>query len=144
MSPQNNPFRLDLPDDWEDRTVYTFMGPDDSGVQHILTLVVDPEVDDDLPEFARERIDAALESLQGAEVLKDEEKTLENGRTVHELVYRWIPTDGNVIFQKVAYMVLDGIGYTFSANFSKKTIKTIGLQVEQIIDSFESGAGAKE
>ena len=35
---------LDLPDGWEDKTIYTYMGPDDSGVQHILTLVVDDKV----------------------------------------------------------------------------------------------------
>jgi hypothetical protein len=136
MGKMTNRFNMELPDDWEDRSVYTFMGPDDSGVQHILTLVVDPKVDVELHEFARDRIDAITETIQGIEILKDEPKTLENGNPVHEFVYRWIPTDGKVIFQKVIYMILDDGGYTFSCNFSKKTIKTLGIEMEQMINSF--------
>ena len=136
MGKMTNRFNMELPDDWEDRSVYTYMGPDDSGVQHIMTLVVDPEVDIELDEFARDRIDAVTETIQGIEILKDEPKNLENGNPVHEFVYRWIPTDGKVIYQKTIYMILEDKGYTFSCNFSKKTIKTLALQMEQIINSF--------
>jgi hypothetical protein len=136
-------FRLVLPDGWEDRTVHTFMGPDDSGVRHMLSVVVDRDCGGlELPQFARERINALTEPLQSYEVLKDEEKELPGGKTVHEFVYKWIPLDGRIIYQKVIYMIIDGIGYSFSANFSKKTIKTIGRQVDLIVDSF--GSPAKE
>lgn len=137
MSLINRYFNEKLPGEWRDQSVYTLMGPDDSGVQHLLTFVVDTEVSNyDLEEFARERIDIMLSSLQSADVLKDEQKTLANGRTVHELVYKWVPVDGKIIFQKVVYMLIDGTGYSFSANFSKKTIRTIGVEVERIINSF--------
>ncbi len=127
---------LDLPDGWEDKTIYTYMGPDDSGVQHILTLVVDENVDSmNVSEFAAQRIDVIKDSMASITVLKDELKELPSGRTVHEFVYKWVPAD-KVIFQKFVYLLINDVGYTFSCNFSKKTIKTIGLQVDGIIDSF--------
>jgi hypothetical protein len=130
-------FDSELPGEWRDQTVYTFMGPDDSGVQHIMTLVVDSETGGlELEDFAQERIDAVMNAIQGAEVLKSELKQLPNGRTVYEFVYKWVPVDNKIILQKVVYLIIDDIGYTFSANFSKKTLKTIGHEVEQIINSF--------
>ena len=46
---------------------------------------------------------------------------------------------GDVTFHKLAYMIRDKIAYSFSANFSKKTMKTIRHEVDQIIESFEPG-----
>jgi hypothetical protein len=140
MGSTNNQFTIELPGDWEDRTIHLFMGPDDSNVQHMMQLAVDDDIENaELSEYARGRIDAAMESLQGAQILKEEERNLSNGRAVYECVYKWIPTDGQVIFQKLIYMIAEGTAYTFSANFSKKTIKTIGVEVERIIDSFKPG-----
>ena len=37
----NNLFQLTIPDtDWKETTTYTFEGPNDSGVQHNLVLVI--------------------------------------------------------------------------------------------------------
>lgn len=131
------PFIVDLPDGWDDRTVYLFMGPDDSGVQHTMQLVIDPDTGGaDLEEYALNRIDATMEALQGAEILKKEEKTLSNGLPAFECVYKWIPVDNQIIFKKNIYIIIDGVGYSFSGNFSKKTLKTIGVEMDRIIDSF--------
>ena len=140
MSGESNPFKLTLPDGWEDRTIYTYKGPDDGAVQHYVTLVIDRSVKGvELSEFARDRINAIANTLQGLEVLKDESKMLANGRAVHEFVYRWMPAEDKPIFQKLIYMLIGGVGYTFSGGFSKKTIKTIALEMEQLISSFEPG-----
>jgi hypothetical protein len=131
-------FNIDIPEGWQDQTVHTFMGPDDSGIVHMLTVIIDRDVGEmELDEFARERIDNVIDTIHGIEILKDEPKDLENGRKVHEFVYRWIPTPDKVIFKKHIFMILGGTGYTFSADFSKKTLKTIARQVEQMINSFE-------
>lgn len=130
-------FKIDLPDEWQDQTVHTFMGPDDSGLQHMVTLIIDKGAGDmNLEEFAHERIDNVVDTLPGVEVLKDEQKELENGVLVHEFVYRWIPTDDKKIYKKQVFMIIDGTGYTFSADFTKKTLKTIAMQVQQMINSF--------
>jgi hypothetical protein len=140
MGSTNNQFKIDLPSGWEDQTVHIFMGPDDSGVQHMVQLIIDPDTGGiELEEYARNRIEAALEALQGAEVLKDEEKNLESGRLVHECVFKWIPTDDQIIFRKTIFMIIDGAGYTFGGNFSKKTLKTIGVEMERMIGSFRPG-----
>lgn len=145
MSTTNSRFMITLPEGWEDQTVHTFMGPDDSGVKHMLTVTVNPSVEtNDVSEFARERIDLAMNTLQGAEILKDEPKELPDGRGAHECIIKWIPTDGNVIFRKMIFMLYDGKGYSFAANFSKKTIKTIGTVVDQMIVSLRPADGAGE
>jgi hypothetical protein len=131
------PFVVELPKGWDNRTVYVFMGPDDSGVQHMIQLVVDPDTAGaDLADFARMRIEAALEQLQGTEVLKDEAITLGNGTAAHECIYKWIPVDNTVIYKRNLYMILDGTGYTFSGNFSKKTLQTRGVEMDRIVESF--------
>nr|MBN2276485.1 DcrB-related protein [candidate division Zixibacteria bacterium] len=138
MSKTNNKFNLDLPADWNDHTVHCFMGPDDSGHQHMLTVVVDPDVRGlELIEFARDRIAAAANPMQSIEVLKDEEKTLANGLPAWEYVYKWVPADGKVVYQKNIYMIIGERGYTFMASFTKKTMKTIALEVEKMICSLE-------
>jgi len=130
-------FYIDLPESWEDATIYTFMGPDDSGVQHRLLVTIDNNVEEeDLEEYARVRIDAAIGALQGAEILKEEGKTLPGGRDVYECVYKWSPVEDKPIFQKLIYLFENGKAICFSGNFSKKTIKTIGAEVEKMIDSF--------
>ncbi len=142
---RNNQFRIELPDGWEDRTVHQFLGPDDSGVQHVLNLVVDPNAQtDDVEDYARDRIDQVIESMPAAEILKEGEKTLPSGVEAYEVVYKWVSPNGKVTFQKLVYMIRDGVAYTFSANFSKKTIKTIGVEVDRIIESFEPGPAGQD
>jgi hypothetical protein len=141
IAPTNNQFRIELPDGWEDRTIHQFMGPEDSGVQHILNLIVDRNAStDDVAEYARDRIDQIIETMPAAEILKEEPKTLGNGVEALEVVYKWVPPNGKVTFQKLVYMIREGVAYAFSANFSKKTIKTIGVEVDRIIESFEPGS----
>jgi hypothetical protein len=38
--------------------------------------------------------------------------------------------------QKQVYIIIGGKAYNFTSSFSKKTIKTIGTEVDAIIDSF--------
>jgi len=141
----NHHFHIELPDGWEDRTVHQFLGPDDSGVQHVLNLVVDPNAQtDDVEDYARDRIDQIVESMPAAEILKEEQKMLASGVEAYEAVYKWVSPNGKVTFQKLVYMIRDGVAYTFSANFSKKTIKTIGVEVDRIIESFEPGPAGQD
>ena len=80
-----------------------------------------------------------IETMPAAELLKEEEKTLPNGAPVYEVIYKWVPANEKVVFQKLVYMIRDGVAYSFSANFSKKTIKTIGAEFDEIVNSFEPG-----
>lgn len=130
-------FEVDLPARWKETTVYTYQGPDDSGVQHNITLVVDRETTaTDLRTYAAERRANLLATLQGIDILKEEERTMESGYPAYELVYKWIPVEGTVVYQKVLFMLVGRAVCTFSGNFSKKTIKTIGVEFDRIASSF--------
>ena len=130
-------FHLTLPEGWEDQSVYTFKGPDDGGVQHNLLLVIDRDISGiDLAEYAEQKIEGLKEGLQGMEILKQEEKQLKSGIPAYEVVFKWVPTPDNILFQKQVYLVVDNKGYTFTATFSKKTLQTIANEVDEMINSF--------
>jgi len=137
MAEFKSQFSIDLPDDWEDQTVYTFKGPDDSGIQHNLVLIIDSEVVGvDLNTYAKLRLDSIKGTLPGFELLGEREKELKSGFPAYEIVYKWAPGDDKMLFQKQVFTIIDGKAYNFTSSFSKKTIKTIGVQVDEIIDSF--------
>jgi hypothetical protein len=140
-----NGFSLIMADGWVDQTVYTLKGPDDSGVQHNLVLMVDSESKPgDLLIYAKQRIQTLIQTLSGFELLSEQPKKLKSGLDIYEVVYKWIPTEGKIIFQKQVYLIANGIAYNFTASFSKKTIKTIGTEVEAIIDSFKPETSEKK
>jgi hypothetical protein len=146
MPQTNHKFTMDLPDTWEDNAVFTFKGPHDSGVQHNLVLVVDPKVEKDiaLADYSRQQLGNARQFLPGFEMISEGEKTLASGREAYEVVYKYVPSDERVLFQKQVIMIIDGKGYIFTATFSKKTLKTIGLEVSRTIESFEPAEAQRE
>ena len=137
MSNKITQFQMILYDGWEDQSVYTFKGPEDGGVQHNLLLVIDRDISGiDLAEYAEQKIEGLKEGLQGMEILKQEEKPLKSGIPAYEVVFKWVPSPDNILFQKQVYLVVDNKGYTFTATFSKKTLQTIANEVDAMINSF--------
>jgi len=137
MGQSSTRFTLELPGGWEDETIYTYKGPDDSGVQHRITLVIDRATNAaTVEEFARLRIATVMATLQGADILKEEPKELASGIPAYECVYKWIPVGSDALFVRNVYLLASGAGYTFSGTFSKKTLKTIGVEMDRIIESF--------
>lgn len=132
----NHRFGLALPGEWEDQTVHMFMGPESSGVQHSLTMVVDMYLEtDDLAEYADQQTEVFLSSLSGAELIKNEQVTLDSGKPAWVAVCKTVPSADQVLLQRRVYVLANNVGYIFTANFSRKTIKTVGKQVLQIINS---------
>jgi hypothetical protein len=139
---KRNQFDIMLPDGWEDQTVYTFRGPDDSGIQHNLVLIIDPDPGKlNLQEYAKMRLDSIKDTLPGFELMSEQEKQLKSGRQAYEIVYKWSPAEGKMLIQKQVYLIIGGRAYNFTASFSKKTIRTIGSQVDEIIGSFTPAGG---
>ena len=135
MGTHNHRFTIDLPDGWEDQTL--FEGPEAGGVQHSLTLQIDRDPDpDELDEYAHERLMEAVETLSNAEVLKEEEREMPSGASAIEAVFKWVPSEGRVVFRTMVFVEYDGAFYTFCGDFTKQTRKTIGLEVARMIDSF--------
>jgi hypothetical protein len=137
MSSTNNQFRINFAEGWEDQTAYTFMGPEINGQRHMLNLVIDRNLaDTDLREFALDRIQPVKDAIVDIETLKEEERTLANGIVAYEWVYKWVPSAGQVIFKKHLFLIIGKQGYTFTATFSKQSFKTIGVEVDRMIESF--------
>jgi hypothetical protein len=138
MNHTNNLFRLVLPEEWEDRTVFTYFGPMDSGVQHNLTITVDPKPKEkkDLASYVRSQIHNNESEFPGFTMIAEREKELPSGIPAYEIVYKFCPTEGKVIFQKQIFILTEGKGYILTASFSKKTMKTISHVVDEMIASF--------
>ncbi len=140
MSKKDSRYYFDLPRGWNDQTVYAFYGPEVDGVNHLLLMAIDRNLQfDEIEEFARSKIDPIIQELSGLEVLKDEEVTVEGGRPAWEVVYKWIPGEGVVVYQKYVFVFADDMGFSFSIRFSKKTRQTVGLQVKGLIESLVPG-----
>ena len=134
----NDRFRLTLPDSWKDRTIHYFVGPEDGGVQHILNLTIDQETEtDNLADYVRDHLEQIVSTMPSAEILSEKKKVLSGGGEVCRAVYKWLTPDGRSVYQKLVYLKRGEVIYSFSANFSEKTLKTIGPDVDRIISSFK-------
>ena len=67
----NTIFKLTFPNnDWKETTTHTFEGPYDSGVQHNLVLVIDPDVNKQvsLKEYAQMQMEGPENALPNYEL----------------------------------------------------------------------------
>jgi hypothetical protein len=135
----NHLFQINLPDDWEDITAFTFKGPIDNGVQHNIVLTIDDPIDKKctLEEYVKQQMATSKLLLPGFEMIKEGENILLSGVPVYEVVYKYVPSDEQVLFQKQVFLIYEGKAYTFTSTFSKKTLKTIAHDVDKIIASFK-------
>jgi hypothetical protein len=132
-------FRLSLPDEWEESTVFTFIGPHDSGVHHNLTVVVNTlhEPVPILPKYAKEQVRVSTAGLPGCEILNEQETRMPAGIPMYVVVYKYSASDQQTLYQKQYFLIHDGKAYTFTSTFSKKTLQTIAYDVDKIVASFK-------
>ncbi len=132
--------KFDLPKGWLEPMVFNFIGPNEDGVEHNLLLTLDrSKRHDNIKDFAKERTQPILSGLKGAEVLKDEDITVDDGHPAWEFVYKWMPSDDKVTINKYVFVLIDGVGFTFSMQFNKKSYQTVGLQLKNVIESIAPG-----
>ncbi len=137
MAKTNHSFKLSLPDGWEDRSIHTFMGPEAHGVQHMLNLAIEDNIGDHtLDSFAEQRVQMMKDAMPDAVTLKEGRKSLASGLPVYEWVYKTNPTDERALFHRSYFLIVGKSGYTFNSTFSKHSMKTIGVEVEEMINSF--------
>lgn len=136
----NNKFSLRIPETWEDKSVYTFEGPEEDGIRHNIWITIENNVDvPDLERYAGVNIQATETALQGYRELKRGPLTLNNRQPAYELVYRWSPVGDREVYQRVMYVLHNKTGYILTATFSKKTWKILGSEVDKIMKSFTTG-----
>jgi hypothetical protein len=130
-------FTLSLGDDWVDKTFFTLAGPTTDGIQHSLTVAVTPDVETDaVRDYADWHVRSLEKQLKGCRILKKEPVSLANGMPAYRVIYVWHPTKDRRLYQEQLYVLHEGVGYTLTASFTKKTRKTLGPQVERLMLSF--------
>ena len=136
----NNRFALHVPETWEDKTVYTFEGPEEDGIRHNIWVTIENNVEvPDLERYAQMNIQATENELQGYRELKQGPLTLTNRQPAYEHVYRWSPVENREVYQRVMYVLKNNTGYILTSTFSKKTWKILGSEIDRIFRSFTTG-----
>ncbi len=134
----NNQFSINLSEGWEDQTVFTYLGPTESGVQHNLIISVDPDIPKkiDVRTYAYMQLGTSRIQLPGFVMLKEDEKILRCGIEGFEAVYKYRPSNEKTVYQKQLFLTIEGKGYAFTSTFSKKTMQTFSHEVNEMIESF--------
>jgi hypothetical protein len=87
-------------EDWEDKTLYTLLGPVTDGVQNNVIITVDKESPfETLEEYAEWHIKALDTDLKSCTLLKKGKTKMDNGNEAYEVIYSWYPTDDLRIYQ---------------------------------------------
>lgn len=131
---QGNGFTLNQLDDWEDKTLYTLLGPVTDGIQH--NVIIDVERDapfDSLEEYADWHIHTLESELKSCMLLKRGEIKLTNGTDAYEAIFSWYPSDEIRIYQQQIFVLVEKTAYKMTASYTKKTRKTLGPAIERMM-----------
>ncbi|MEO8231536.1 MAG: DcrB-related protein [Ignavibacteriota bacterium] len=131
---QGNGFTVNQLEDWEDKTIYTLIGPVTDGIQHNIIINVDKETEyETLEDFAEWQIKSLEEELKGCTLLKKGETKLANGTPAYEAIFSWYPTDDLRIYQHQIFAIIEKVAYKMTASFTKKTRQTIGPAIVRMM-----------
>jgi len=126
--------RFRLPQGWEDETIHTFRGPHDGDMQHYVILMIDDNVGIiDIGQYARRQLESQRLGEPPVEVIRQGERLLTPDLTVYECVSKWIPVDTRILYLRQYYALKNGCGYSFSCEFTKRSLATIGHEVDQLV-----------
>ena len=136
---QGNGFTLNQLEDWEDKTLYTLLGPVTDGIQH--NVIIDVERDapfDTLEEYADWHIKTLESELKSCMLLKRGEIKLTNGTDAYEAIFSWYPSDEIRIYQQQIFVLVEKTAYKMTASYTKKTRKTLGPAIERMMLSLNT------
>lgn len=126
-------FRLALPDGWVEQTVYMFVGSEEGGQPHHVSLQVDSDPNTtDLAEYAAPRLQADLDSLPSAEQVKSEPLELPGGMEAHVTTVKWRSGKDQVLFRRQLFVQRGGLVFTLAGNFTKKSIQLLSGQMDMM------------
>lgn len=138
-------FSMDVGEDWKDHTVFSLVGPVTDGIQHNITVTVDPEIEaKTLLDYADWHVRVLQRELKGCRVLKQDPVDLTNGIPAYRVLYVWHPAPQMRLYQEQLYVLHEGIGYKLTATFTKKTRKTLGGEIERMMLSFNPSSPSPE
>jgi hypothetical protein len=106
---------LGLPQGWVDRSVLTYVGPDEGDGSPSLVVTREELLEHvTIGRFAAMQDAAVRAGFAGIDLLEDRETTVASHRAVRR-TYRW-SHDGHVMRQRMWCLVVDGVGYAIVAS----------------------------
>ncbi len=121
-------------DGWEDKTLYTLLGPVTDGIQHNVIIDVGRDTPfDTLEEYADWHIKTFESELKSCMLLKRGEIKLTNGTDAYEAIFSWYPSDEIRIYQQQIFVLVEKTTYKMTASYTKNTRKTIGPAIERMM-----------
>ncbi len=108
-----NGFTTDLPDDWQDRSMITLVGPPRDGFAPnavIMREPVGPRVS--IEDYAREQREAALAEIPGLEII-DERPTRVNGCAAFQRLQRF-SAQGRMLQQTQTFVLAKGLVFVIT------------------------------
>ena len=135
MPTNNTLFKLTLPDEWKETTVYTFEGPLDNGLQHSLVFTILPGLQKNITiaTYAKLQTEESAGKLPGFKLIYEKPVSFFDTIPGFEICYSYRATDEMKFMQMQWYFTGKDKVYLFTGTFTKKTIKTIGKEVESIV-----------
>jgi hypothetical protein len=142
---QGNRFMLNQLEDWEDKTLYTLLGPVTDSIQHNVIIDVERNAPfDSLEEFAEWHIKTLEDELKSCILLKRGDIKLTNGTDAYEAIFSWYPSDETRIYQQQIFVLTDKTAYKMTASYTKKTRKTLGPAIERMMLSLSFSNTSKK
>ena len=136
MNVRNQRFTVELPRGWEDRSVFTFWGPEEDGVQHVVSITIEDAQGRSAQQLAQERSPTLVGTKPEAEVLRQGAVELGEEADAHEVASRIRSNENTPLIEREVYVVQGGKGCAFTGRFTKRTIKTQGVLFSRMIESF--------
>ncbi len=132
-----NNFSIRQPEGWNDKTIHTLYGPIDDGIQHNIIISVEYGITcNTVEQYADIQIESLENNLKSFILLKRDKISLSNGFPAYKIVFRWYPTENMRLYQEQIFVLVNKTAYKLTSSFTKKTRKTLGRQIEQILMSF--------
>ena len=134
-------FNIEMPfRDWSDQTVYAFEGPKIDDTDHLLLMSIDRVLrQNSIERFAQEKIRAITESLQSAEILRNQEITIPGGNPAFDFVIKWVIDDKSIKFRRHIFVIYQNRGFSVYCDFSKKSYRMLSHQFKSMIEHFFPG-----
>jgi len=135
---QASDFTLALLEEWKDQSVYLLEGPEEDGLQHFVTIQVDPLAQETtLVDYVDWMVRAQEEHVPGCRLCLKKGVHLGNGLPACRVVFVWHPAEGIQRYQEQVIVLFERQAYRLSAMFTRKTRRTLGPIVWQVMMGFQ-------
>lgn len=137
----NIDFSVTLPPGWIEKSSQTFQGPTLDGLSHSLIVVVDKNpTSGNVYEYAKTRIAFLHSSFPRFEIVREQDLLLEDRTRARDIMY----TVNRQSIRRQIFLMPGEWAFTFISEFTHKSLKFLGADIENIVRSLKSQASRNE